>query len=209
VISKSNAILSLNSTVLEISAKTVDGLSTYNVKYSKDGKFQDEEFDVVVVATPLEFANINFVNINLPTKGFSRPFQVTHVTLITGELNKSYFNALETDELPNTIGTIENPDIPFSSISVKGKGKDQFIYKIFSRQELSEETLNSLFGKRTHTHRLKWNAYPVLIPVNEFPPIKIHDQLYYINALESALSVIEMSALGAKNVANLIERHWN
>jgi len=80
---------------------------------------------------------------------------------------------------------------------------------MFSRNELSENLLNHLFSERTFTHRLKWNAYPVLKPTTEFPPIKLHNQLYYNNAIESALSVIEMSALGAKNIVNLIESTFN
>jgi len=73
---------------------------------------------------------------------------------------------------------------------------------------MSEQTLSSIFSKRTFTHKLKWNAYPVLNPTSEFPPIRIHQKLFYMNSVETGLSVIDMSALQAKNIANMIEKEW-
>jgi prenylcysteine oxidase/farnesylcysteine lyase len=37
----------------------------------------------------------------------------------------------------------------------------------------------------------------------------LHDNLYYLSAIEWAASAMEMSAISAKNVANLIAKKWN
>ena len=63
----------------KIALKTVDGKPKYEVSV---GASSPEEFDIVVIAAPLEFANITFEGIDVPQQ--NRAFQVTHVTLVTG-----------------------------------------------------------------------------------------------------------------------------
>jgi prenylcysteine oxidase / farnesylcysteine lyase len=31
---------------------------------------------------------------------------------------------------------------------------------------------------------MKWHAYPVLPPTTKFPPVKLDDGLFYVNAFE-------------------------
>ena len=42
----------------------------------------------------------------------------------------------------------------------------------------------------------------------ELPSFVLHDRLYYINAVEAAASAMEMSVVGARNVANLAYNQW-
>jgi len=205
VIAATEALLHLGKTVTKIA---VQGNSKYtlSVKDPEDNSISEESFDIVVIATPLEIANIELEGIDIPqlTK---RPFQTTHVTVVEGHLSKKYFNMAESDDLPDMIGTTEG--VSFSSIAVKGKAKEHPVYKIFSRTQLSEEYLTSLFVERTFTKKFQWQAYPVMIPTDEFPPFRLHSQLYYLNAVENALSAMESEAVAAKNIANLIHKSWN
>lgn len=72
---------------------------------------------------------------------------------------------------------------------------------------MTEELLNQLFTSRSFTYRHKWEAaYPFLRPTVEFPPFKLGERLYYNNAVESMLSVLEASAIAAHNNAGLLAK---
>jgi len=209
VLKTSTANVKLNHAVTRIVASKEQGKSNYKltIKDMEKNSVIDQEFDIVIIATPLEFADIEIEGTKLPEKVLlERPFKVTHVTVITGKLNRGYFNF--TEELPSCIATTDNDLSPFISVCMGNGNPENPVYKLFSKAELNEETLDKLFITRQMTKRAKWNAYPVLSPTSKFPPFRLHDQLYYVNAVETALSVIETSAIGAKNIVNLIEASW-
>lgn len=57
---------------------------------------------------------------------------------------------------------------------------------------------------------LDWLAYPKYSP-NERPNLGsfvLSPQLYHVNAVELSASAMEMSAIAAKNVANLAHADW-
>lgn len=166
-----------------------------------------ERFDAVIVAAPLELAGIGFAGIALPPRSvLTRPYQVTHVTFVVGQLNPGYFHLRTAGQLPETILTEESPAVPFSGIGVSGRAVDSghALHKVFSRQELGEELLSRLFSQRVQTHRLVWKAYPVLRPAAEWPPFVLSHGLYYVNAMESAVSTMETETMGSRNVVNLL-----
>ncbi|HEX6988522.1 MAG TPA: hypothetical protein VF282_03580, partial [Bacillota bacterium] len=43
-------------------------------------------------------------------------------------------------------------------------------------------------------------------PVSGWPPFRLGPGLYYVNAMESAVSTMETEAIAARNVANLLAR---
>lgn len=169
---------------------------------------EEEPFDAVIMATPLELAGIRFTGTALPAQSLlTRPFQVTHVTFVVGQISPGYFG-LRTEELPETIMTRESPAIPFSSIGTWGKAADSgdAIYKVFSRQEMSEEFLSQIFPRRLQTRKLVWKAYPVLRPAAQWPPFVLNEGLYYVNAMESGVSTMETEIMASRNVVNLLVR---
>jgi prenylcysteine oxidase/farnesylcysteine lyase len=93
-------------------------------------------------------------------------------------------------------------------------GEKKNVYKIFSDVEMDEKTLNSLFSTRLKTHKHLWEAYPVLSPITNDHledcalPFQLHDQLYYVNGVESIFSVIEISSLGGQNIAQMLYNSW-
>ncbi|MDP4106150.1 MAG: FAD-dependent oxidoreductase [Bacillota bacterium] len=166
-----------------------------------------EEFDYIVIATPLEKAKLDFTNLELEEKNrLSRPYQVTNVTYVFGKLNPNYFGLAKAEQIPANILTQENENIPFSSIELckENKVSGQNIYRIFSRHKLAEDLLNKLFIERSETKSLVWDAYPVLTPTAAWPSFVLEEGIYYVNAMESAISTMETEVMGSKNVVNLL-----
>ncbi|GAB2277293.1 hypothetical protein Dimus_012001 [Dionaea muscipula] len=159
--------------------------------------------EVAVVATPLDELNIQF---SPPISVPERKLQHTYTTFIRGLLNPAFFGLKMVSEIPELVGTVEDPDIAFSSVSVlKKHGESDMSYKLFSRKPLDDPFLDQLFSVRKETIRIDWGAYPQYRAPEAFAPFILDGlHLYYINAIESAASAMEMSAVGAENMARLI-----
>ncbi|KAJ0783775.1 putative oxidoreductase [Helianthus annuus] len=158
---------------------------------------------VTVVATPLDELTTQFTpEIHIP----ERKLQHTHATFVRGVLNPAYFGLNSVSDIPELVGTIESPELPFTCISVlKEHSADDFTYKLFSRQSLTDELLDQFFSKRNETLRINWGAYPHYHAPEEFAPFILDDNhLYYVNAFENAASTMETSAVSAENMARLI-----
>ncbi|KDP29468.1 hypothetical protein JCGZ_19297 [Jatropha curcas] len=158
---------------------------------------------VAVIATPLDELNIQFTPpISIP----ERQLQHTHATFVRGLLSPAYFGLKAVSEIPQLVGTIEDPDIPFSSISIlKKHNETDMTHKIFSRAALPDSLLDALFSVRKETIRINWGAYPHYKAPEVFAPFILDGQhLYYVNAFENAASTMETSAVAAENVARLI-----
>ncbi|KAF5727608.1 hypothetical protein HS088_TW22G01304 [Tripterygium wilfordii] len=158
---------------------------------------------VAVIATPLDESEIQFSPpISIP----ERKLQHTHATFVRGLLNPAYFGLNGVSEIPELVGTIEDPDIPFSSISVlKQHDKNDVTYKIFSRQPMADALLDTIFSERKETIQINWGAYPHYKAPEVFAPFVLDGQhLYYVNAFENAASTMETSAVAGENIARLI-----
>eukprot|EP00262_Sarcandra_glabra_P003759 TRINITY_DN1453_c0_g2_i1.p1 TRINITY_DN1453_c0_g2~~TRINITY_DN1453_c0_g2_i1.p1 ORF type:complete len:510 (+),score=44.29 TRINITY_DN1453_c0_g2_i1:42-1532(+) len=196
LIKHSNASLHLQEEITSISY--VGGY--YELNSTKGNSYN---CDITVVATPLDELNITFSPpISIP----KRKLQHTHATFVRGLLNPAYFGLNSPSEIPELVGTIESPDLPFSSISVLKKySKEDMTYKIFSRQPMEDSLLDLIFSARKEIVRINWAAYPHYHPPEVFAPFVLDEHhLYYINAFENAASTIETGAVAAENVARLI-----
>lgn len=196
LIDRANVSLHLNKEVASISLKG----KNYEVN-STDG--QVYYCEVVVVATPLDEVKIDFIPpISIP----ERHLHHTYTTFVRGLLNPVYFGLSSTSSLPDLIGTVEVPELPFSSISIlKEYSKDDKAYKIFSRKPMADDLLNKIFSDRKETIRIDWAAYPHYQAPEEFAPFLLDGHhLYYINAFENAASTMETSSVSAENIARLI-----
>jgi len=74
---------------------------------------------------------------------------------------------------------------------------------------LTDEQKQQMFLEVEDETSVEWLAYPVfeLLQPKEFPPFVLDEGLFYINAIEKAASAMEMSAIGAKNVALLTNNY--
>ncbi|KAK2445067.1 farnesylcysteine lyase [Trifolium repens] len=159
--------------------------------------------DVAVVATPLDELNIQFIPpISIPV----RKLQHTHATFVRGLLNPVYFGLKAAAKIPDLVATLEDPKLPFTSISVlKEHNEEESTYKIFSRQPMTDTLLDSIFSARKETIRINWAAYPQYHAPEIFAPFILDGRhLYYVNAFENAASTMETSAVAAENIARLI-----
>ncbi len=167
-----------------------------------------EAFDAVILATPLEDAGIEFRGIDLPPSARREPvYQTTYRTLVVGKIDPGYFGKRTPAHVPRFVMTMEEPDIPFSSLHVAGRTESGgTVYSMFSREEPSEQLLSEVFAERTRTERMCWRAYPVLEPLSPWPPFRLGSGLYYVNAMESAVSTMETEAMASRNAINLLVR---
>ena len=87
------------------------------------------------------------------------------------------------------------------------------IYKVFSTEPLDSDTFHQLFTPKSNIVMVKkWDAaYPRFSPPEQLPPFRIAKghNVYYLNALESAVSAMEISAIAGRNIALLIERDFD
>ncbi|KAH9308434.1 hypothetical protein KI387_036345, partial [Taxus chinensis] len=196
LIDRANVSLHLN---VEVASIAFNG-KNYEIKSSEG---QVHHCDVAVLATPLDEVNISFIpEISIP----ERQLHHTYTTFVRGRLNPLYFGQTSSSSLPELIGTVEVPDLPFSSVSVlKDYSRDDKAYKIFSRKPMAEDLLDKMFSIRKETIRIDWAAYPHYKAPERFASFLLDDHhLYYINAFENAASTMETSSVAAKNVARLI-----
>ena len=87
------------------------------------------------------------------------------------------------------------------------------VYRLQSDRPLAEEELDRLFPGREEVVAADWLAYPSYGPApaggaREEAPFILSPGLFYTSAGEMAASAMEMSAIAAKNVANVAWRHW-
>lgn len=196
LINNSNVSLHLNEEIEFISYLG----EHYELNSTKGNSYSCE---ITVVATPLDEVNIHFTpSISIP----ERKLQHTHATFVRGLLNPAYFGLGVVSEIPELVGTLEDPDLPFSSISVLERHNEKDVtYKVFSREPMTDALLDSIFSPRLQTVRINWGAYPHYKAPEVFAPFVLDGQhLYYVNAFENAASTMETSAVAAENVARLI-----
>ncbi|XP_010546320.1 PREDICTED: farnesylcysteine lyase isoform X2 [Tarenaya hassleriana] len=196
LINHSDAMLHLNERIESISYLG----KYYELNSTKGGSYI---CNVTVVATPLDEVDIQF---SPPTSIPKGELQHTHATFVRGLLNPGYFRLKSVLDIPKLVGTVEDPEIPFSSISVLKRHDDNdMTYKIFSRKPMSDALLDDLFSVRKETVHIDWAAYPKYHAPEVFAPFVLDgNHLYYVNAFENGASTIEMSAVAAENMARLI-----
>lgn len=170
-----------------------------------------KSYDVVVIANPITGDSktpIEFVNFSTPIS-VSGQYQRTVATLVAGNLNASYYH-WHKDNVPDVI--INNDDDVVNSIGkikpvIKVKKVKTHVWKIFSQRPLMESELKAMFVTPKVIEIKDWLAYPKYEKLNVLDGnFVLHDRLFYVNAIEWAASAMEMSVIGAKNVALLVEK---
>ncbi|XP_043528164.1 prenylcysteine oxidase-like [Frieseomelitta varia] len=172
-----------------------------------------EAYDIVILAIPL-FSNQEFPIIfeGFPNNDFynSAEYHETIATFVKADLKSHYFGLEE--ELDNILSCNPNKTI-ISSLgrlnSVEGSMKSSNIWKIFSNKPLKSNIINEMFLNVQEKKQITWKAYPEYITRIPEAKFKLHDTLYHVNAIELIASAMEMSAIGAKNVALLAYKDFS
>jgi prenylcysteine oxidase/farnesylcysteine lyase len=186
------------------------------VKHAGGEEEEQEEYDAVVIATPFAFSKLAVIGLendqptisDLPPKEFT----TTHATFIQGRVRPGFFgpSTLQQHRIPSSVYVVENASVPISSLSLHitlnatdGTG----IYKLFSSALLEDSFVDALFFSGwEELHHREWQAYPSYHPPEKMTPFLIQsgERLCYVNALETAVSAMEISAIAAKNCALLL-----
>ncbi len=171
--------------------------------------------DVVVLATPTGPSTLAFSGTPPPESAMRpRPFQTTWATFVKGTPRADYFLGEQRHgagppraaDLPDSVLTVEDERIAFSSLGLVGASPDGGrVYKFFSREPVAESLLEEVFPDREAVEVIRWEAYPVLRPDHDLPPFRLAAGLYWVNAMEFAASTMETETIAARNVANLVK----
>ncbi|KAI0635392.1 Prenylcysteine lyase-domain-containing protein [Trametes polyzona] len=222
-IANSNASVYLNTTVKAISQYHSTGPWVVESSTFK----QPRLYKSVVLAAPFHQTHIDFKSASLAAVP-EQPYVHLHVTLLSTSSpspNATYFNLGSSVKAPTTllttyegVRTRGGPEPEFNSLTYHGllrdregelrknaSGDKEWIVKIFSKERVEDKWLEQLFeGKVGWVLRKEWDAYPVLPPTTEFPPVKLAEGLYYVNAFEPLISTMETETIAARNVVDLL-----
>ncbi|KAI3362361.1 hypothetical protein L3Q82_012660 [Scortum barcoo] len=207
-------------------SKTGTAASFYEVNYVGDSGSAHSLYDIVVVATPLHQgkSDITFSGFSPPLPShYPGHYHQTISTLVHGLLNMSYLgttgpasdftvsDVLTMDSKGSFINSLSSLDPVHIPQGYKRPPASQTkVWKVFSQQPLSQEQLQHMFLSWDSVSETKWLAYPSYHPPHrKTPPFILHNQLYYLNAIEWVASAMEMSAISARNVALLAHHRWH
>ncbi|KAI8032346.1 Farnesylcysteine lyase [Camellia lanceoleosa] len=110
--------------------------------------------DISVVATPLDEINIRFTLAFLIP---NRQLHHTYATFVRGFLNPAYFGLHSASAIPELVGTVENSDDPFLTISVLKQ------HNVGAREFPANSTILDLM-ERAGQGSFRWTSYR--FPVN-------------------------------------------
>ena len=97
--------------------------------------------------------------------------------------------------------------MPYCSVMNCFLDGEPTVAKIFSKERVEDAWLEKVFeGQVEVVARKVWDSYPVLPPTTEFPPVKLAEGLYYVNAFEPFISTMETETIAARNVVELLMR---
>ena len=178
---------------------------------------RQQVYDRVILAAPARLSQVKVYNgavadenkLSFPD-GRSDPYMTTVATFVRGKLRRQYFHRASGDEqVPDfVLSKAGNHDFTSIGLQVRGAASDgsDNVYKVFSKQRLSPETLDELFSQRSMTKRVSWVAYPEFQPPESFdvPFDVVPNQVFYVHALERGASAMEVIAIGGRNVALLL-----
>lgn len=222
-LNRSGAVLH-KSTVRSITRVEQDGRVSYSIETtSEDGARSVEEYDVVIVATPLYDQAIkfnDFTNTVYTEDIINTTYHRTVAEFIDGEINPAFFGLEDNDRnFPLIILMSEFAEgaspFPFCSVRVNVPSEEpesanrkyskpltedpSRVWKIFTPRPLTNEEKKQMFKKIDAEATVDWLAYPNYSPPETFPPFELDEGMFYVNGIEKIASAMEMSVISAKN----------
>lgn len=213
------------------------------------GSTTPRPYRAIILAAPLHQTGIQIHSSPSPASVPKQPYVHLHVTLLTTtspSFNATYFNLPPHASVPAMVLTSNNgarqggPAPHFNSLSYiravrtrslgewrNARGEREWVVKVFSKERISDTWLAEMFdGRVGWALRKEWDAYPVLPPATDFPPVKLAEGLYYVNAFEPCgdspysfssvcaergpcyrlISTMETETVAARNVVDLLLR---
>ncbi|KAF7986244.1 hypothetical protein HWV62_38711 [Athelia sp. TMB] len=211
---RSQANVFLNTTVLSLTQNPDS--NRWTVK-TNDGTMH---YSGVILAAPFHQTGID-VPSSISEQVPEQPYVHLHVTLLSTTAatpDPRYFGLSAGSHIPSMVLTtyegVRNggKEPEFNSLSYHGfitkdvpDTPDQYSVKIFSKERVSDEWLDKIFmGQVGWVYRKEWDAYPHLPPTTTFPPVKLANGFYYVNAFEPFISTMETETIASRNVVDLL-----
>jgi hypothetical protein len=85
-----------------------------------------------------------------------------------------------------------------------GADTGRHVFALASREPAVPVAETGLFRDVAEVQTLTWRAYPEFTPRRETTPFRLHQNVYYVNAMEQAVSAMETQVLAGRNVWNLL-----
>lgn len=187
-----------------------------------DGESSYEEYDAVIVATPLYGKSIQFKNFPSPiyTEDITNTsYHRTVAEFIDGEINPAFFGLDDNDRsfplVTITSEFVEEVPFQFCSVCVEIPSEEpeaakarylkpltedrSRVWKVFAPRPLTSTEKQQMFKIVKAEATVDWLAYPNYNPPETFPPFELDRGMFYVNGIENAASAMEMSAIGAMN----------
>ncbi|XP_004686927.1 PREDICTED: prenylcysteine oxidase-like [Condylura cristata] len=219
-LTKANVI---HATVTSVTLHSKEGKALYQVGYESERGSGSDFYDIVVIAAPLPLHNggstIAFEGFDPPIAVAQGSFQPTVVSLVHGYLNSSYFGfpdpklfpfaSILTTDFPNFFCALDNIcPVNISGSFRRKQPQEAAVWRVQSPKPLSRTQLKTLFRSYYSVQTAEWQAHPLYGSHATLPRFELHDQLFYLSALEWAASSVEVMTVAAKNVALLAFNRW-
>lgn len=203
LIEESGATVKLSSQVTSIS-ETLRGVEVHS---EFRGQQEKGLYDYVVIAAPLEEAEIKFTNIRDPIgEEAVRRYSTRRSTLVAAKgLNPAFFQA---DSVPDNILASAEAKLPFSYIRLEGftPHDQEKIYKIVSTKDVTH-LIDDLFLSPSAMCSTYWGySNPSLQPLQQYQPTFLSDKVLYLNNFESLVPNLESAAITSKNAVRLLQK---
>ncbi len=197
LVRSSNATIKMGKKVDAIEKTSEDN---YRVHTENDAMV----FDNVIIAAPLELADIKFDGLSLEAYGL-QTYQSVYRSAMRGVFNPEYFNLDNSIDPPNTILTTKKMG-PITHYSIQKTSHDESVVTISSTEPINSVTFKDIFKNSPFSvfdHCWK-AAYPIFKPLSKLAPTRIDKGLMYLNAIEPMVSSMETSVLSAKNAVRML-----
>ena len=193
----SNATVKMGKKV-DVIEKTPEG--NYRIHAENDAMV----FDSVIIATPLELADIKFDGLTLD-RGRTQTYQTVYTSAMRGVFNPKYFNLNDSVRLPATVLTTKEVG-PITHYSIQEASHGESLVTISSTEPLTDAVFKDIFkSSPVSIFDHCWKAaYPIFKPLGKLPPTRIDKRLMYVSAMEQAVSSMETSVLSAKNAVQML-----
>jgi prenylcysteine oxidase / farnesylcysteine lyase len=168
-----------------------------------------EAFDSVIIAAPLALAGIEFDGVNVPA--WEPPqYQPVFTKVLQGVLDPTFFGLKTDAELPAIILTTKEAD-PIKHCSIQKIENKEAIVTLTSTKPIPDDLTEQAFkSKPVQVLEHTWKAaYPQFKPIAKLPPNQLDERLFYVNAVEPAVSSMETMALSALNCILLLSSKEN
>jgi len=196
--SQNNFKISMNDTVFSIKKD--------KRKYIVDATSGKYEYDIVIIAS-----NMNDNKIQLPKNKMRGHKLNIHkgntctVTLMAGLLNNTVFGVSAASDIPDLVIPMDRKETIVSGIANRHDG----IVKFYSTQPLTQTILQTYFTGpvdiiNSYTWPFSYPQFPPVRNLDTLPRFELARDLYYINAMEEVMSLMEGELMASKNVVNLL-----